>query len=60
MVRLKSLNKHWKAGEVMAAVQMAMLAGFPFTALCDAILTHPTMAEGLNRLFSSTKPANKP
>jgi hypothetical protein len=29
-----------------------MLAGLPHTALRDAILTHPTMAEGLNALFS--------
>src|SRR5216683_2807330 len=43
------------AGEVMAVVQMAMLAGLPYTALRDAILTHPTMAEGLNSLFSSVK-----
>jgi pyruvate/2-oxoglutarate dehydrogenase complex dihydrolipoamide dehydrogenase (E3) component len=41
-----------EAGEVMAAVQMAMLAGFPYTVLRDAILTHPTMVEGLNPLFS--------
>lgn len=44
-----------EAGEVMAAVQMAMLAGFPYIVLRDAILTHPTMAEGLNALFSSIK-----
>jgi pyruvate/2-oxoglutarate dehydrogenase complex dihydrolipoamide dehydrogenase (E3) component len=44
-----------EAGEVMAVVQMAMLAGFPYTVLRDAILTHPTMAEGLNPLFSSVK-----
>jgi pyruvate/2-oxoglutarate dehydrogenase complex dihydrolipoamide dehydrogenase (E3) component len=42
-----------EAGEVMAVVQMAMLAGFPYVVLRDAILTHPTMAEGLNLLFSS-------
>jgi pyruvate/2-oxoglutarate dehydrogenase complex dihydrolipoamide dehydrogenase (E3) component len=30
-----------EAGEVMAVVQMAMLAGLPFTALRDAVLTHP-------------------
>ena len=46
-----------EAGEVMAVVQMAMLAGFPYTMLRDAILTHPTMAEGLNVLFSSVKQA---
>jgi pyruvate/2-oxoglutarate dehydrogenase complex dihydrolipoamide dehydrogenase (E3) component len=41
-----------EAGEVMAAVQTAMLAGMPYTGLRDAILAHPTMAEGLNALFS--------
>jgi pyruvate/2-oxoglutarate dehydrogenase complex dihydrolipoamide dehydrogenase (E3) component len=41
-----------EAGEVMAVVEMAMLAGLPYTALRDAVLTHPTMAEGLNALFS--------
>ena len=39
-----------EAGEVMAIVQTAMLGGQPFTVLRDAILTHPTMAEGLNAL----------
>jgi pyruvate/2-oxoglutarate dehydrogenase complex dihydrolipoamide dehydrogenase (E3) component len=46
-----------EAGEVMAVVQTAMLAGASFTVLRDAILAHPTMAEGLNVLFSSIKPA---
>ena len=41
------------AGEVMAAVQVAMMAQLPYTAIRDAILTHPTMAEGLNSLFGS-------
>ena len=40
------------AGEVMATVQTAMLAGMPYTGLRDAILAHPTMAEGLNALFT--------
>src|SRR5262249_41711607 len=40
------------AAEVMAVVQTAMLAGLPHTALRDAIFAHPTMAEGLNQLFS--------
>jgi pyruvate/2-oxoglutarate dehydrogenase complex dihydrolipoamide dehydrogenase (E3) component/pimeloyl-ACP methyl ester carboxylesterase len=44
-----------EAGEVMAVVQMAMQAGAPYTVLRDAILAHPTMAEGLNSLFSSVK-----
>jgi pyruvate/2-oxoglutarate dehydrogenase complex dihydrolipoamide dehydrogenase (E3) component len=41
------------AGEVMAVVQTAMLARLPFTSLRDAVLTHPTMAEGLGALFES-------
>ncbi len=40
-----------EAGEIMACVQVAMIAGLPFTALRDAIFTHPTMAEGLIQLF---------
>jgi pyruvate/2-oxoglutarate dehydrogenase complex dihydrolipoamide dehydrogenase (E3) component len=46
-----------EAGEVMAAVQTAMLAGMPYTGLRDAILAHPTMAEGLGGLFSAVPPA---
>jgi pyruvate/2-oxoglutarate dehydrogenase complex dihydrolipoamide dehydrogenase (E3) component len=42
-----------EAGEVMAVVQTAMLGGLPYTVLRDAILTHPTMAEGLNALFAA-------
>jgi pyruvate/2-oxoglutarate dehydrogenase complex dihydrolipoamide dehydrogenase (E3) component len=42
-----------EAGEVMAVVQVAMLAGLPYSALADAVLAHPTMAEGLADLFSS-------
>jgi pyruvate/2-oxoglutarate dehydrogenase complex dihydrolipoamide dehydrogenase (E3) component len=45
-----------EAGEVMAVVQMTMQAGLPFTALRDAVLAHPTMAEGLNVLFADLKP----
>jgi len=41
------------AGETMASVQIAMIAGLPYTALRDAILAHPTLAEGLSPLFSS-------
>jgi pyruvate/2-oxoglutarate dehydrogenase complex dihydrolipoamide dehydrogenase (E3) component len=41
------------AGEVMSCVQIAMMGQLPYTALRDAILTHPTLAEGLEALFSS-------
>ncbi|HEX5937078.1 MAG TPA: FAD-dependent oxidoreductase [Actinomycetota bacterium] len=40
-------------GEVAAVVQMAMLGDLPSSALRDAVLAHPTMAEGLNQLFAS-------
>jgi pyruvate/2-oxoglutarate dehydrogenase complex dihydrolipoamide dehydrogenase (E3) component len=39
--------------EMLAAVQTAMVAALPYTALRDAIFTHPTLAEGLNVLFSA-------
>jgi len=39
------------AGDTMATVQVAMLAGLPYTALRDAIFTHPTLPEGLIQLF---------
>jgi hypothetical protein len=42
-----------EAGEVAAAVQTAMLADLPYPARRDAILAHPTIAEGLDPLFSS-------
>ena len=42
-----------EAGEVIAVVQTAMLTGMPYTGLRDAIITHPTMAEGLVALFSN-------
>jgi pyruvate/2-oxoglutarate dehydrogenase complex dihydrolipoamide dehydrogenase (E3) component len=41
------------AGEIIAPVQIAMLAGLPYTVLRDAILTHPTIPEGLIPLFSA-------
>jgi pyruvate/2-oxoglutarate dehydrogenase complex dihydrolipoamide dehydrogenase (E3) component len=42
------------AGEILGAVQFAMIAGLPYTAMRDAVLTHPTLIEGLISLFSST------
>jgi pyruvate/2-oxoglutarate dehydrogenase complex dihydrolipoamide dehydrogenase (E3) component len=45
-----------EAGEVMAVVQTAMLADLPYPRLRDAILAHPTMAEGLGDLFADVPP----
>jgi pyruvate/2-oxoglutarate dehydrogenase complex dihydrolipoamide dehydrogenase (E3) component len=44
-----------EAGEILGAVQMTMIAGLPFTALQDAVLSHPTMVEGFNSLFANLK-----
>jgi pyruvate/2-oxoglutarate dehydrogenase complex dihydrolipoamide dehydrogenase (E3) component len=41
-----------EAGEVMAVVQTAMLAGMSYTRLRDTVLAHPTMAEGLGFLLA--------
>ncbi len=43
-------------GEIMGAIQIAMIAGLPYTAVRDAVLTHPTLLEGLVVLFSSVPP----
>ncbi len=41
-----------EAGEVIGTIQVAMLAGQPYTLLRDAPFTHPTMNEGLTSLFA--------
>ena len=43
-----------EAGEVMAAVQTAMLAKLPYQRLREAVIAHLTVAEGLGPLFSNT------
>jgi pyruvate/2-oxoglutarate dehydrogenase complex dihydrolipoamide dehydrogenase (E3) component len=47
-----------EAGEVLAVVQAAMVAGLPYTGRRDAMFTHPTMAEGLVFLFANVPPAS--
>jgi pyruvate/2-oxoglutarate dehydrogenase complex dihydrolipoamide dehydrogenase (E3) component len=42
-----------EAGELMSTVQVAMLAGIPYTVLRDTMFAHPTMTEGLKALFMS-------
>jgi pyruvate/2-oxoglutarate dehydrogenase complex dihydrolipoamide dehydrogenase (E3) component len=48
----------FEASEQMVAVQTAMLGHLPYTMLRDAILTHPTMSEGLNELLASVPGKN--
>jgi pyruvate/2-oxoglutarate dehydrogenase complex dihydrolipoamide dehydrogenase (E3) component len=45
-----------EAGGIMGTVQVAMLAGLPYTVLRDAVFSHPTMQEGLIQLFSAVPP----
>jgi pyruvate/2-oxoglutarate dehydrogenase complex dihydrolipoamide dehydrogenase (E3) component len=40
-----------EGGEMMAVLQVAMMGKLPYTAIRDAIFTHPTLAEMLNDLF---------
>lgn len=40
-----------EAGELMGTVQLAMLAGLPYSMLRDAMFAHPTMMEALKALF---------
>ena len=47
-------------GEIMGAVQVAMIADLPYTALREAVITHPTLLEGLIPLFSSVPSTAKP
>ena len=42
----------FEASELMVAMQTAMLGQLPYTILRDAIITHPTMSEGLNQLLA--------
>ncbi|HEY6411151.1 MAG TPA: mercuric reductase [Ktedonobacteraceae bacterium] len=42
-----------EGGEIMSALEIAMLGKLPYTVLRDAIFAHPTLAEALNNLFSS-------
>jgi dihydrolipoamide dehydrogenase len=40
-------------GEIMAILQVAMMADIPYTKLRDGIFAHPTLAESMNNLFMS-------
>ncbi|HEY4144093.1 FAD-dependent oxidoreductase [Pinirhizobacter sp.] len=42
-----------EAGDVMAAMQMAILAEIPYQTLRDAVITHLTFAEGFGPLLSN-------
>ena len=41
-----------EGGEIMTMIHVAMLGNLTYTAMADAIFTHPLFAEGLNTLFA--------
>ena len=42
-----------EGGEIMSAVEIAMMGHLPYTTIKDAIFAHPTLSESLNNLFMS-------
>jgi pyruvate/2-oxoglutarate dehydrogenase complex dihydrolipoamide dehydrogenase (E3) component len=42
-----------EGGEIMAALEIAMMGKVPYTALHDGVFAHPTLAESLNNLFAT-------
>jgi pyruvate/2-oxoglutarate dehydrogenase complex dihydrolipoamide dehydrogenase (E3) component len=40
-----------EGGEIMSALEIAMMGKLPYTALRDGVFAHPTLAESLNNLF---------
>jgi pyruvate/2-oxoglutarate dehydrogenase complex dihydrolipoamide dehydrogenase (E3) component len=42
-----------EGGEIMAMMQIAMMGQVPYTALREAVFSHPTLAESLNNLFAT-------
>lgn len=48
-----------EGGEVMAAVEIAMMGKLPYTALRDGTFAHPTLAESLNNLFMAMDSGSK-
>jgi pyruvate/2-oxoglutarate dehydrogenase complex dihydrolipoamide dehydrogenase (E3) component len=41
-----------EGGEIMSAIEIAMMGKLPYTALRDGTFAHPTLAESLNNLFT--------
>lgn len=42
-----------EGGEIMSAMELAMLGHLPYTTVKEAIFAHPTLSESLNNLFMS-------
>lgn len=42
-----------EGGEIMSALEIAMMGHLPYTAIKEAVFAHPTLSESLNNLFMS-------
>jgi pyruvate/2-oxoglutarate dehydrogenase complex dihydrolipoamide dehydrogenase (E3) component len=42
-----------EGGEIMSAIEIAMMGKLPYTALRDGVFAHPTLMESLNNLFTA-------
>ncbi len=42
-----------EGGEIMSALQIAMMGHLPYTVIKEAVFAHPTLSESLNNLFMS-------
>ena len=42
-----------EGGEVMTVIQVAMMGNLPYATLRDGVISHPTLAEGLTKLFAA-------
>src|SRR6202140_4069904 len=42
-----------EGGEIMSAIEIAMMGKLPYTTLRDGVFAHPTLAESLNNLFTA-------
>ena len=47
-----------EGGEIMSALEIAMMGKLPYTALRDGVFAHPTLAESLNNLFMAMDSAS--
>ncbi|GAB4321807.1 MAG: mercuric reductase [Candidatus Zixiibacteriota bacterium] len=44
-----------EGGELAGGIQLAMMGHLPYTAIRDAVFSHPTLTESLNSLFGSVE-----
>lgn len=47
-----------EGGEIMSAIEIAMMGKMPYTALRDGTFAHPTLVESLNNLFTAMDSAS--